>query len=105
MYRGTTPTLSFTINSELDMDTIVDVWVTFQGIGTNKFSLTKKIDDLVIEDKTISISLTQEETLSFKGSETEVQLKFLFDNSQVYISDKYHIQLFNPLNTEVMKGD
>jgi len=29
MYRGTTPTLVFNINTELDLNTIKEVWITF----------------------------------------------------------------------------
>lgn len=107
MFRSTTPTFYFRINTEEKLDTISDIWITFKGIGTyDKNSLTKKISDdcvyLDLENKIITVDLTQEETKSFKGNEVQVQIKFYFSDEKVYASSIYKIPICSPLNDEIM---
>lgn len=61
--RGTTPTfvLSFT-EQDLNLTQADNVYVTFASAG---WTLTKTGEDLNVEEKQISIWLSQEETLSF----------------------------------------
>ena len=65
MYRGTTPTLIFKINSSIDLSNIKQVWITFEDADETTF--TK--DDVTIdsENKRIILELTQEQTLKFTG--------------------------------------
>lgn len=84
MYRGTTPTLVFNINTELDLNTISEVWVTF-GLSPVK-TYTKEDVEISDEDKTITLHLSQEETLKFNKHDVPVQLRFLLDDGQAYAS-------------------
>ena len=69
--RGTTPTLvlKFTEPS-LDLTVAANVYVTFR-YGSNQ--LTKTGADLTIAPKTISVSLSQEETLQFPEGIISIQ--------------------------------
>lgn len=61
--RGTTPTFELTFtDAQLDLTQVENVYVTFQS-GRN--TLTKKGEDLAVEEKKISVWLTQAETLAF----------------------------------------
>lgn len=76
MYRGTTPTFVFEIDTggvELDVKTI---WLTF---SQGKVGITKTQDDVyVTEDSRIIVTLSQDETLQFESGKTvEVQARIL----------------------------
>ena len=84
MYRGTTPNIAITINGDIDLTAMSQIWVTFKSLSAEK---TYDINDLTIdaEHKKVSLALTQEETLEFKTygkSETEVKLQLRFLDNQ-----------------------
>lgn len=78
MFRGTTPTLIIRLNTEVDLETCKQIWITFDNAGK---VLTKTKEDIEIEaGGRMKISLTQEETLSFTGSSIDVQVRLLTDS-------------------------
>ncbi len=77
MFRGTTPTLIIRLNTEVDLATCKQIWVTFDNAGK---VLTKTKEDIVIEPGgRMQVSLTQDETLSFTGSSIDIQVRLLTD--------------------------
>lgn len=77
MIRGTTPTITFTIqNQDVDLTAAENVYVTFaQGMTV----IQKSNDNLEIEARTVSVWLTQEESLKLAdGSNCEVQINWTF---------------------------
>lgn len=83
MYRGTTPTLIFNINSSIDLSNIKQVWITFEDADETTF--TK--DDVTIdsENKRIILELTQEQTLKFTGK-INCQMRILDSNNKALCS-------------------
>lgn len=83
MYRGTTPTLIFNINSSIDLSNIKQVWITFED--ADKTTFTK--DDVTIdaENKRIILELTQEQTLKFTGK-INCQIRILYSNDKALCS-------------------
>lgn len=83
MYRGTTPTLIFNINSSIDLSNIKQVWITFED--ADKTTFTK--DDVTIdaENKRIMLELTQEQTLKFTGK-INCQIRILDSNDKALCS-------------------
>ena len=72
MIRGTTRTVSFTLPFEADR--LAEAWITLSQQG--KVVLNKELRDCTREGKTISVLLTQDETLLLQeGSSTEIQLR------------------------------
>lgn len=70
--RGTTPTLLFRL--PIDAAEITKMTVTFRQL--DKPPIEKTLADAVIEGKTVSVTLTEEETLSFTvGLALEIQLR------------------------------
>lgn len=74
MYRGTTPTLRFTL--PFDTSTLDVVGVTIAQGG--KVIINKEKSDCDLKGKDISVTLTQAETLALTaGNKTEIQLRVL----------------------------
>lgn len=87
--RGTTPTIAFNVKTELDLDNIAEVWITFRSKSNSPScdkTYTKK--DVVINKETheILLSLSQEDTLNFSGSQMQVQLRLRMYNGSAYAS-------------------
>ena len=79
MYRGTTPTITF--NLDLDVSNIVKLIVTFAQNGKIVFERNENQCAINTEENSISLTLTEEETLSLKpNSDLSVQIRFALNN-------------------------
>lgn len=99
MYRGTTPTLIFRlIDTELDLTTIVQAWVTLKKTGTEK---TWDINSLTFdnEEKTITLSLSQEDTLDLPSGRINAQIRLLTNSGAALATDVVIIDI-----NDVLKG-
>ena len=85
MRRGTTPTHTFTIPNEISVPTLEVIYITYSQFG--RTVLEKDIDDLLINNQKLSITLTQEETLSFKDGTANVQIRCRSSEDIAYASD------------------
>lgn len=77
MIRGTTPTFTFTIrSSDIDLTEAQSIFVTLvQGVKM----IEKTGDDLEVTARTVSVWLTQEESLGLsEGSNCEVQINWTY---------------------------
>lgn len=84
MYRGTTPTLKFSL--PFDVSFIDVVWVTFSQ--KNKEIFTIETEDCVLEEKTITMELTQNQTLRLQGKdEVEIQVRILTHEGEALASN------------------
>lgn len=83
MYRGTTPTIVLELDTELSLANLAEMWVTFK---TSTVEVTKSLSDVTIDDenKTIVVSLTQEETLKLYNGNCEVQVRFRDESDLAY---------------------
>ena len=75
MVRGTTPTFIF--NTPVDLTEATSVYVTFSEMDDDVI-LTKTSTDLDITSESVSVFLTQEETLSFPNGKVKVQLNWIY---------------------------
>ncbi len=71
MKRGTTPTIVVTVTG-CDLGMFEKVYFTFLQNGN---SIIKKTEDLVIEGNSVTIKLTQEETLSLQTGDVQLQMR------------------------------
>lgn len=71
IYKGTTPTFNF--NVCLDMS-LVDKANTHIIFTSGPAVVDKSGDDITIEGENMSCSLTQQDTLSFKGNQANIQI-------------------------------
>lgn len=104
MIRGTTPTYTFGLT--IDTESIKAIWITFKQemkLEEDKI-LTKTMDDGVTYDgATVSLTLTQEETLSFKENiPIEIQGKVLTTDDKVLATSIKKDNCERILSEEVM---
>lgn len=72
LFRGTTPTLKFTL--PIEVSTIEEAWITLAQ--NNREVLTKTLTECNASEKTITVTLTQEETLLLAfNAKTEIQIR------------------------------
>lgn len=76
MYRGTTPTYTLTLPETVDLTMASEVHVSFSD--NNKEILRKTGNDLEITAHSVSVYLTQEETLSFPNGNVQIQLNWIY---------------------------
>lgn len=89
MYRGTTPTEVYKINNaDVDLSECKQIWVTIVDWSTKEF--TWDINRLTIDagERTISLTLTQEETLAFTPGGAYAQLRFLYNDNSAFASKR-----------------
>ena len=85
MYRGTTPTLVFTVTPELDLPALAEAWLT---IRQAEVEITHSLPDLVPTEGGFSVTLTQAETLGLSASAScRVQLRALTGAGQAMASN------------------
>lgn len=101
MFRGTTPTLTFNVFTSLDLNDIDTCLVTIQSKSGMKERTFEDVD-INVEDKKISITLTQEDTLYFDKGDIEIQIKLKMKNGYVYASSIIESKMEKILNEEVL---
>ena len=65
--RGTTPTITINVRSDIDLSQVADIWVYIYQ--QNEIVIDKQLADVQIdaENKKITVSLSQEDTLSLSA--------------------------------------
>lgn len=98
MYRGTTPTIIFNINSDLDFEMLSQVWVTFKS---QTAEVTKDMSEIKLdnENRKIYVRLSQTETLQFNNQCAEAQIRFLTTDGTAFATNIVKL----PVNA-VLKG-
>ena len=92
--RGTTPTLTFHVKNEIDLNEIAQIWITFKTkVGITIKEKTYDIEDVTIEDNNISLNLTQEDTLEFTDQVMLVQLRVRLNNDVAYASSIMEVDI------------
>lgn len=75
MRRGSTPTNTFTVDIDLTGATII---VSYEQKGV--IILEKTGSDLTVTADSITLSLSQEDTLKFNTGEVSIQIRYVFPN-------------------------
>lgn len=83
MIRGTTPTLRFKVEGA-DFSEVATLYITLKQ--NTKF-LEKHLEDTEIDDDTLIISLTQEETLQFQKGAIQAQVRFTNSDGKAYATN------------------
>lgn len=98
MRQGTTPTIQITIN-DIDLNEMQNIYVVFEQNG---YILKKESSDLDIEGNTISVSLSQEDTLNFKEGTCNIQLRMITKGGVAIASPIKTTKVYRVLNKEVI---
>lgn len=79
MFRGTTPTIFLTLDTELPLDNLAELWVTFKS---SMVEITKQLNEVEVntETKVVKVNLSQEETLKLYNGSCDVQVRFKIGN-------------------------
>jgi hypothetical protein len=78
--RGTTPTITINVKSDIDLTKVAESWVY---IAQNKrVAVDKKIEDVTIDANahTMKVTLTQDDTLGLKEGSAYFQIRLLMTN-------------------------
>lgn len=80
LIRGTTPTITCRIKQEIDLHNIVQVWIYIAQ--QNKVKVDKTVSDVVFdyENRTVAVTLSQEDTLALKEGEAKIQIRGLMQD-------------------------
>ena len=85
MRRGTTPTHTFTLPEEIPLSTFTVIFITYSQMG--RVRVEKTIDDIIIDGHTVTVILTQADTLSFRSGSVEIQMRAKTALGEAYASD------------------
>ena len=88
--RGTTPTITYKITSDVDLTTLSEIWLTVADkLTTAKktYKLSKNEVTVDNEAKTISAAMSQEDTLLFKSQMVQVQIRAKDTSDKSYATD------------------
>jgi len=75
MTRGTTPVLVLKLDTDLPLDNLSELWVTFE---TSTVEVNKSLSEVTVDsaEKEITVELTQEDTLKLYVGLCDVQVRF-----------------------------
>lgn len=78
--RGTTPTININVKSEIDLALISVIWVYITQ--NNRVVIDKELKDcrIDVENRIISLDLSQDDTLNLKVGEGLFQIRLLLTN-------------------------
>lgn len=100
MRRGSTPTHTFTL--PIGVDKIAKLRITYAQLG--RIVLTKTEEDVTISGNTVSVQLTQSETLAFRDNrDVEIQIKALTKGGESLVSEIWRVDAGRCLDDEVME--
>ncbi len=92
MFRGTTPTLLLELNTTVSLANLAELWVTFKDPTTE---INKSLQDVAVDDeeKTVTVHLSQEDTLRLHNRSCQVQVRFKTREGFAYASDIYDLDV------------
>lgn len=105
--RGTTPTITFTITSDVDLTKFTEIWFTIADSKTTAERTYKLSESEVAVDseaKTITVHLSQEDTLKFRSS-VRVQIRALNDEGNSFATKIIDVELDNILKGGVITDE
>lgn len=90
LIRGTTPSIGFHIKTELDLNEIAEIWITFKtrpGIPkVHEKTYTIEDVDIDAENKVINLFMPQEDTLEFEDVPYEIQIRLRTNDDMAFAS-------------------
>ena len=102
MIRGTTPTIILNLSTSVDLEQVKEMWVTLKSALKEK---TYEKSELTIEPSshTVSVTLSQEDTLEFSAGEIRIQVRFLLENGRAYATNIKALKLEEILKDGVIE--
>ena len=85
LIRGTTPTIIITVQTDIDLTEVAEVWVYLSQ--QNKVKVDKELSDVTFdyENKTMTVTLSQTDTLALKAdTDTLFQIRMLMNDETAF---------------------
>lgn len=95
MIRGTTPTHIFNVNVDLSEAEVI--YITYKQ--SDSIVVEKEKADCTVTGETISVKLTQEDTLKFNTAPVEIQIRARFPDGSAIASN-----IMQTTVTRILKG-
>lgn len=106
MFRGTTPAITVHITSQFDFSAISEVWITLKTWETEKTFKYSEADVVINKsDKTLTVNLSQEDTLAFEDGEVELQVRVVDRNRLAYATDVFVLEMKRILKDGVISAE
>ena len=99
MTRGTTPTYIIDFKEEIDFSSVTTWVVTLRQAG-RKLSIEDPVVDL--ENRTIKVTLNQEQTLRFARGQAELQVRGVFADGTAFASDIGSVPINEVLDARII---
>ena len=100
MRQGTTPTHTFLLPFDSNEVKILELTYAQHDVVL----LTKTLDDCILENNTVTIELSQEDTFKFDcSSQIQMQLRVLTTTNQAYATEIYLAKIERSLSKEVLQ--
>lgn len=96
MYRGTTPTICFSLISSIDMADAIGIWLTF-SMFNRSLTFTKGRVTVDAPERKMYVTLTQQETLSLGTGTVKVQARILMRDGTAYATDVSDVEVLGVL--------
>lgn len=77
MVQATTPTFVLTLPEEVDLSQASNIYFTLRQKGVQ---INKTVDEIVIDGQTVSVYLSQSETISIQAGIAQLQLNWTYAN-------------------------
>lgn len=80
LIRGTTPTIQITVQTEIDLHQVAEVWIYISQ--QNRVKVDKQLEDVTFnyEERQMSVTLSQDDTLALKEGEAVFQIRLLLQD-------------------------
>ena len=98
--QATTPTFILTVPNSVDLTTVSNLCFSLKQ--NNNVLINKFIDALTVEGQTVSVFLTQIETLKLSAGQAKIQLNWLWPNGTRGGTYEVTITILENLLKEVM---
>ena len=98
--QATTPTFILTVPNSVDLTTVRNLCFSLKQ--NNNVLINKFIDALTVESHTVSVFLTQIETLKLSAGQAKIQLNWLWSNGTRGGTYEVTITILENLLKEVM---
>lgn len=103
MRRGTTPILTFTVDDDIDLTALQDVYLTIRQQGAYAVTKHKGSEGFEITGAhEVQVLLSQKETLKFKAGRAACQLRGVNSSGQAFATDIEYVTIDDVLLQEVI---
>ena len=100
MVQATTPTFILTLPDTVDLSQAANIYFSLRQKNVN---IEKSNDDLTVDGQTVSVYLSQAETLQLVSGAAQIQLNWTYANGSRACSNIVSVQVTENLLKEVVE--